>query len=203
MRVRKTVLSGVFAIVLLVSLAFWQAPASAYSLTWSGRPGNMSFSDPVARLGVYGSAEDSVQLDVNTVSASSGAGQQYAQIHLHVYYSCTAGWCNAGSQNWYTGWFYTQWDLSGSVLSIPVPVGRYYTYVAQTTWYNANGTAVGRETYYPTAPGVQPWYNTQPYYGSHDFACVGYAHDHHACTQYGLAGASFSPTGKVYVLYAG
>jgi hypothetical protein len=187
----------------LVGLA--ATPASASTITWSQTPGNVTFSSPMARMGVYGPGQDSIQLDVNTVGASTAAGKQYAQVHLHVYYSCasTTGWCSQGSQNLYTGWFYTQWDLSGQVLSVPVPTGRYYTYVAETTWFNANNTIVGRETYYPTAGTLQSFQNGQWYYGNRDFACVYYAYQNHACSPYGLARAPFSPTGTLYVLKAG
>jgi hypothetical protein len=205
-RTRRRLLGAVVAFVLLVvPLTAVASPASATSLRYSGTPGSVSFKDPVANMGVYGSGQDNLQLLVGKVGASSAAGQQYAQVYLRAYYSCSTGWCTAASTSVYTGWFSPgqSVDFGGTFVGVQVPTGRYYTWVATTTWYNANRAVVGQETYYPTA-GTTQWFSTTQWYdGSHDFACVAYAYQNGVCRPYGLAGSSFSPTGSLYTLYAG
>ena len=202
MMIRKTALGGLLAFLLILSLGLWVTPASAYTVRWSGQPGIVTFDSPKATMGYNTSGLNNLQLEIRTIGPSAGAGTQYAQIHLHAYYSCTTGWCTAGQQNWTTIWFSTPLNVSSVAFSVAVPTGRYYTYVAQTTWYNANRTIVGQETYYPTAGGMSVFTNGQPYWGNNDFACVGYAVNRGVCRPWGRATASFSPTGNLYVLWA-
>jgi hypothetical protein len=172
----------------------------------------VSFRDPLADIGYAGSGADQVELNVASIGGSTATtGWQYAQVHLQVYYYCATGWCSGGATDWYTPWFTSGQTITPQQrpsVGVPRqdPSGRYYyyTYYAQTTWYDANRTVIGWERYYPTGGTVTPFtHGADTFYGSHDFACVGYAHNNHYCSFVGPVAASFSPTGQLYTLKAG
>lgn len=200
--VRRAALGVVATVIALVGMLLSSPQASSYSLRYTQSPGNVTFANPMAAMGLYGSGQNNLQLYVNTVGPSGAAGQQYAVIFLRAYRTCSTGWCNAAQHSWSTPWFYPGQTLNyrGAVFSIQVPTGQYYTYLATTTWYNASGHQVGQETYYPTT-GSTGWIGSN-YYGNRDFACVAYAMSRGVCHPYGLGAASFSPTGSLYVLRA-
>jgi hypothetical protein len=204
MKVRRGIISAMSAMLLFLGLSVVASPpASALNITWTRHPGNVTFDKPVVRMGYDSATYDNLQLVATTVSGSASAGYQYAVIHLHGFYSCSTGWCNAGAKNWTSPWIYGTQRVNVGNIQLSVLDGRYYTYIAQTTWYDTNGYVVGQETYYPTASGTAWFQNGQWYDGNGDFACVAYAYNQGKCRPYGLAAASASPTGSLYTLYAG
>jgi hypothetical protein len=172
LRFRKILLATAVVMPLVIVLGTASA-AEAWSIKWSGTPGNVTFyTGPAGTdghgparifMGVSSDTSNNFRFATPTATAAPSSGNsnytywQYVQFYIRAYYLCGStgtSWCfesgKGEAQSWYSGWFHPGQTITPNVaLNVAVPTGRYWTMLATTTWYNSNGYVIAQETYYP------------------------------------------------------